>query len=389
MNCKNCNESLDPGWKVCPACTKPVEQIIHCSACGEKIKDHWVKCPICQKSIVQEFDEHIDSWKDNYSSITIGNQIWMLPNLNVSRFRNGDLIQEAIFDEDWKRLGEEGKPAWCHYDNDLNKGEVFGKLYNWYAVNDPRGLAPKGWHIPTDEEWTIFTVETVSGISFEMIFVEGGKYKMGADDDLYKDLYLDEHPSHQVELNGYHLAKLPVTQEIFMAVMGNNPSVLKGEQFPVTNVSMNRARQFLMKLNQMTGKNYRLPTEAEWEYAARGGQLSKKFKYSGSNNVDDVAWYNNNSSQTLQTVGRKNPNELGIYDLSGNVMERCSDIYHSNYYYESPVFNPQGPQYISTLYVIRGGCFYSIAEDCQVSRRYSESDRGCDYVGLRLAHSMD
>lgn len=147
---------------------------------------------------------------------------------------------------------------------------------------------------------------------------------MGSDDPEATDA---EKPVHPVTLSSYSIGKYEVTQKLWEAVMGSNPSVFKGENLPVENVSWNDVQEFLRKLNEMTGKQYRLPTEAEWEFAARGGNLSKGYKYSGSDNPDMVAWHSGNSDWKTQPVGTKAPNELGIYDMSGNVEEWCEDLF--------------------------------------------------------------
>ena len=167
--------------------------------------------------------------------------------------------------------------------------------------------------------------------------------------------------------------------------MGNNPSYFSGySQRPVEKVSWNDCQEFITKLNNLTGKNFRLPTEAEWEYAARGGNKSKGYKYSGSNTVGDVAWYDSNSSSRTHDVKTKQANELGIYDMSGNVYEWCQDRYGSNYYSSSPETNPTGPTSGSSR-VLRGGCWDFIARSCRVSDRGSGiPDFRYNYIGFRL-----
>ena len=170
--------------------------------------------------------------------------------------------------------------------------------------------------------------------------------------------------------------------------MGNNPSRLKGDNLPVERVSWNKVKKFIKKLNQKTGKNYRLPTEAEWEYAARGGASTSSAtatKYSGSNNIDDVAWYIDNSGSKTHAVGRKQANELGIYDMSGNVWEWCSDWYGKDYYSKSPKSNPKGPG-SGQRRVLRGGCWYNYSNYCQVAfrdwRSYFKSNHF--FLGFRI-----
>ncbi len=240
----------------------------------------------------------------------------------------------------------------------------------------------------------IVTSFLVNGVRFEMVSVEGGTFTMGSTKEQGSSADGDEKPAHQVKLSSYMIGKTQVTQELWAAVMGSNPSHFKGEKLPVECVSWNGCQKFITKLNAMTGKKFRLPTEAEWEFAARGGNRSKGFKYSGSNNIDEVAWYDGNSyegnapflffkKRTTHPVASKLPNELGIYDMSGNVYEWCSD-YHGDYS-SSSQYNPTGPNSESDR-VHRGGSWNSGARGCRVSYRlYSyPAGRGSN-LGLRLA----
>ena len=206
---------------------------------------------------------------------------------------------------------------------------------------------------------------TVNGVSFTMIAVEGGTFQMGATSEQGYVADSDEKPVHSVTLSDYYIGETEVTQELWIAVMGNNPSYYKGNNKPVEQVSWNDCQKFIKKLNRLTGKNFRLPTEAEWEYAARGGKKSKGYKYSGSNTINDVAWYRDNSSST-HNVKTKQANELGIYDMSGNVWEWCQDWFGS--YSSSSQTNPTGPSSGSER-VLRGGCRSSFAGYWRVSFR--------------------
>ena len=220
---------------------------------------------------------------------------------------------------------------------------------------------------------------TVKGISFDMVFVEGGTFLMGSNDGGYS-----EKPTHQVTLSDYYLGQTEVTQELWEAVMGNNPSDFKGAKNPVNKVSWNDCQDFTRKLNSLTGANFRLPTEAEWEFAARGGNKSRGYKYSGSDNLGSVAWYEDNSGNKAHPMGGKSPNELGLYDMSGNVWEWCADRFGS--YPSSSQINPTGPSSGSNR-VRRGGSWFSITMFGSVTNRYSGTPSLSDNdLGLRLAH---
>lgn len=226
---------------------------------------------------------------------------------------------------------------------------------------------------------------TVNGVSFKMIAVEGGTFTMGSP---YSDSDAsdNEKPAHQVTLSSFTIGETEVTQELWQAVMGSNPSYFMGDlQRPVECVSWNDCQTFITKLNELTGATFRLPTEAEWEYAARGGNASEGYKYSGSNTIGDVAWYTNNSSNATHPVKTKQPNELGIYDMSGNVYEWCADWYDSSYYASSPENNPTGPS-SGSYRVLRGGGWGDRARYCRVAiRNFHNPDIRNVIYGLRLA----
>ena len=218
--------------------------------------------------------------------------------------------------------------------------------------------AQQGQSVPTSRTFT------VNGVSFRMVYVQGGTFRMGSNDSEANSC---EQPVHSVTLRDYYIGETEVTQQLWHAVMGSNPSYFTGNsQRPVEKVSWDDCQTFIRRLNDLTGKDFRLPTEAEWEYAARGGNKSRGYKYSGSNTLSDVAWYYNNASGTTHPVKQKRSNELGLYDMSGNVWEWCLDWYDSDYYSQSPSYNPAGPDSGSNR-VNRGGSW------------------GCDALGNRVA----
>ena len=224
---------------------------------------------------------------------------------------------------------------------------------------------------------------TANGVTFEMVVVQGGTFTMGGTAEQGRDAYNDEKPAHQVTISSFSIGQTEVTQELWEAVMGSNPSEFKGAKRPVECVSWDDCQEFVKKLNTLTGQNFRLPTEAEWEYAARGGNKSQGYKYSGSNNIDDVVWYANNSGSQTHDVATKQPNELGLYDMSGNVWEWCQDWYGN--YSSSSQSNPQGPDSGSHR-VFRGGCWLHYAWGCRVSYRSRHyADGRSSGLGLRLA----
>ncbi|ACF14786.1 protein of unknown function DUF323 [Chloroherpeton thalassium ATCC 35110] len=218
----------------------------------------------------------------------------------------------------------------------------------------------------------------------DMVFVKGGTFMMGSYDED------DEKPVHQVTVSDFYIGKYEVTQKEWKEIMGSNPSYFKGDDRPVERVSWNAVQEFIRKLNKKTGENYRLPTEAEWEYAARGGANSRGYEYAGSNNIDEVAWYDKNACDKgsghpdygTHPVGGKKPNELGIYDMSGNVWELCSDWYGD--YSSSSQTNPTGPSSGSDR-VCCGGCWFYFARLCQVvSRNGITPTRSGFDLGFRL-----
>ncbi len=220
----------------------------------------------------------------------------------------------------------------------------------------------------------------VSGMEFKMVWVEGGTFTMGCTSN---DCFGDEEPAHSVTVSSYYMGETEVTQALWVAVMGNNPSNWESDDLPVENVSLEDVQEFIEKLNRLTGRTFRLPTEAEWEYAARGGSKSRGYKYSGSNSIDAVSWYDDNSGNKTHPVKGKQANELGLYDMSGNVWEMCSDWYGD--YSSSSQRDPGGPS-TGSIRVIRGGGWDFDAWDCRVSRRRVNAAPSRRYgsIGFRL-----
>jgi len=220
---------------------------------------------------------------------------------------------------------------------------------------------------------------TIDDVSFTMKLVEGGTFQMGSNDSYAES---DEKPVHDVTLSSYYIGETEVTQALWKAVMGNNPSYFKGDNLPVEHVSWKDCQEFIRKLNQKTGKQFRLPTEAEWEYAARGGKKSKGFKYAGSDNEDSVAWYYDNSNKQTHQVKGKLPNELGIFDMCGNIWEWCNDWYgkYDGGTQINPIGSPSGSRR-----VLRGGGWHFDNNSCRALNRSYDFPSEKNYgIGFRL-----
>ena len=229
------------------------------------------------------------------------------------------------------------------------------------------------------------SIPVKKGISIEMVKVEAGTFMMGATSEMQSSGD-NEKPVHQVTLTkDYYMGKYEVTQALWQAVMGSNPSKFKGDYLPVEMVSWDECQEFIGKLNSMTGRKFRLPTEAEWEYAARGGKKSRGYQYSGSNSISDVAWYTDNSGRKTHPVGTKQSNELGLYDMAGNVWEWCQDWYDS--YVSSSQTNPTGVV-LGWSRVYRGGGWNNYPSSCRSSyRSYNTSYSRYIGLGFRLVLS--
>ena len=230
----------------------------------------------------------------------------------------------------------------------------------------------------------------------DMVLVEGGTYMMGNPDRDKNDEYAKDVP-HEVTLSSFYICKYEVTEALWTAVMGSNPSDHKsGDNYPVEQVNWYDCQDFVEKLSELTGRHFRLPTEAEWEYAARGGQRSRGYRYSGSYNLDEIGWHVGNAHHYKREVGTKKPNELGLYDMTGNVSEWCQDKLDIEYYHHSPSINPQGPDRSTYKdnHCFRGGSFCDDDKYDEL-KVYTRNIGGMPpeekygHLGLRLAMSVN
>ena len=253
--------------------------------------------------------------------------------------------------------------------------------------------------IPTHLLMFKVKVRNLSDLSLPMVFVRGGTFTMGNKEHENNNIISDEIPPHTVTLSDFYISQYEITQDIWVTVMGSNPSFFLGDSLPVDNISFSEAIQFAFKLSEMTGFTYRLPTEAEWEYAAKGGYKSENYKYPGGDNIEEVGWTKINSQKTTHQVGLKKPNELGIYDMCGNVYEWCSDMYGE--YSSEDAINPTGATNYSTKifsnnswevsvgavsnHVIRGGSWTNSSKNCYTTKRESKSSNHKRYnYGVRI-----
>lgn len=234
---------------------------------------------------------------------------------------------------------------------------------------------------------TLFRKQIIDSLYLNLVLVHGGLFKMGADKTTDEDADIDESPIHKVKISDFYISKYEITQSLWYAVMDNNPSENKGWSLPVENVSFEDICDFLEKIKAITGLKYRLPTEAEWEYSAKGGCESDGYIFSGSNNIEEIAWYDKNSNGHSHPVGCKRPNELGIYDLTGNVAEWCSD--RMGKFTESDKTNPNGPIF-GTKRIRKGGGWFSSKKYCRNTGRYQASpNHKTNDLGFRLVLEVD
>lgn len=320
---------------------------------------------------------------------------------DVVLFMHSSAHLDIDFENDWtiKEL---------NYANNINKRvvlvklddaplkNVFLMLYGAKSYTDSRN--PDQWyHLLNDIRVWLNKTEnegqrsvlsfSVDNTSFKMLFVEGGTFTMGATEEQGGEKCdFNVKPAHKVKLGDFYMSESQVTQELWNTLMDSNPSQIKGDNLPVEMVTYNDVQEFIARLNKATGCVFRLPTEAEWEYAARGGCKSKGYKFSGGNNLDAVAWFVENSESKTHNVKTKKPNELGLYDMSGNVWEWCSDWYGA--YDDELQINPVGPK-SGLSKVFRGGGRDSKPVRCFVSSRNDDSPFQCHYdLGFRLVMEL-
>jgi len=234
--------------------------------------------------------------------------------------------------------------------------------------------------------WANTQTNHIANFLDSMVFVEAGTFAMGSDS---ADAIEREKPVHSVTLTSFYIGKTEVPQAVFEEVMGWNVSYFACDTCPVNNVSWMNVQAFIKKLNKLTGKTFKLPTEAQWEYAAKGGNKSKGYLFGGSNNIADVAWYEGNADKKSQKVAQRKPNELGLYDMTGNMWEFCHDDMNKSFYKNSPKNNPlylqSKDQTKTTMKVIRGGGYEFSANESQVFRRDgATSNVRMPDIGFRL-----
>ena len=270
------------------------------------------------------------------------------------------------------------------------------KAVSWSSDNEDVAMVHNGLVIPKGYGTAKITVTTLDGNKtatcdlkvystieeLDMVFVSGGVFTMGCTNEQDNECNTNEYPAHQVTLSSFQISKYLITQKQWKEVMGSyNPSYYQGDNLPVEFVSFHQIQDFIVNLNVITGKNYRLPTEAEWEYAARGGAQSLQYKYSGSNDINEVAWYIANSYSRTHPVDSKAPNELDIYNMSGNVWELCSDWFGN--YTDGHQIDPTGPL-VGEYKTRRGGSYDSSADKCRVFARSAFVTISEKNTGFRL-----
>lgn len=391
--------------------------LIKCNNCGNYISDKAGQCPKCGAFMMGHSQQALGQGSSPAQSIIAGN-------VNPSKKSNKGIIIglcAAIFlllaglavlwiiknQNEWEAERKLAEMAAHHEQKtkelELTNNELEAEKLK-LETKDKAEKVEKAQHEKSKRQKQVDDrqkeeagpkVFEVDGVQFTMVYVAGGTFNMGATSEQSAYADADESPVHSVTLSGFFIGQTEVTQELWMTVMDSNPSDFYGSQRPVENVTWSDCQRFISKLNSKTGRHFRLPTEAEWEYAARGGQRSSHYKFAGSDYLDNVAWYYDNAYSSYDSsdygthnVATKSPNELGIYDMSGNVWELCQDWYGEGYYKRSPKTNPKGPS-SGSYRVRRGGSWGSndcYSNHCRVSNRgVFAPGNHFDGVGMRLA----
>ncbi len=351
----------------CPICQSDYDITdSYCKKCAYKFFDELEKSAADKTELIQEKSrekKHRDIWKRSQQDTT----------------RDKDLEKELeLLRDKVKKLEsqiESKKMELVNRELQLKASEKYRKQLELQLS----GIKDKHTH---QEKENVLEIKLDENVKFKMIYVEGGTFMMGAkEEDL--EAFEWEKPAHQVKLSSYYIGETVVTQALWEAVMGDNPSIFSGENHPVENVSWDKCQDFILKLNEKTKRNFRLPTEAEWEFAARGGNKSKGCKYAGGDDIDIVAHYGRKTGIGTHPVAQKQPNELGLYDMTGNVWEWCQDRYGE--YASVPKNNPKGPKR-GDKRVFRGGSWFKEAKCCRNTYRYNITPSYHDNnLGLRLA----
>lgn len=330
--------------------------LIKCSACGSMISDKAERCPKCGAPRMEQLRNLAPP--SPQSQRLMQPQPPLYPQKNYAESRSSNVLYVIIGVLAAAVLGIGGFLAWKSglFENSDNKAVSEQKI----KTLDP----------------------VIQNLINNMVAVEGGTFTMGATPE-QGVADNDERPTHQVTLSSFSIGRYEVTQEEWRAVMGSNPASFNGEKCPVEFVSWNDCQSFIAKLNAMTDMQFRMPTEAEWEFAARGGNITRGYQFAGSNILNSVGWHSGNSGSRTKEVGQKSPNELGLYDMTGNLWEWCSDWYGS--YSGNPQTDPTGPEN-GTSHVLRGGGWNGGAKNCRISNRDGRlPDYSSDRLGLRLA----
>ena len=315
--------------------------------------------------------------KGDYEAMTILGEMYLIGDGVVQNYPKAVEYFTKATNQDIPRA--QFNLGYC-YENGLGVDTDLDKAVELYTKAAKQEYEDAKQRLQAIEKYTNIIFPVIQNLIANMVYVEGGTFTMGDKDNK---------PKHKVTISSFAIGKYEVTQKEWETVMGYNPSYFKGDNKPVEGVSWEDCQTFINELNNITGAKFRLPTEAEWEFSARGGNHSKGYKFSGSDDLNKVAWNVRNSSNTTHDIGTKSSNELGLYDMSGNVTEWCHDWYDGSYYRLSPNSNPQGPS-TGTRRVARGGSF-SDGLFCDVSNRllFLQPDSRINGYGFRLALTIE